>query len=64
MRTTRFFAGGYLLTGYMAGELCQYRVTKNADAWRVTRTGGCGPAFNAAYPTKRAAVAAVTAYAD
>jgi hypothetical protein len=56
---TRFHAGLYYATGWVAGNLVQYSVLKASDGWVLTKTYGHGPEFYAAFDTKRAAINAL-----
>jgi len=56
---TRFHAGLYHFTGWVAGNLVQYSVLKDSEGWVLTKTYGHGPEFYAAFETKRAAINAL-----
>ena len=56
---TRFSAGLYHFTGWVAGKLVQYSVLKTSDGWVLTKTYGNGPEFYAAFDIKRAAINAL-----
>jgi hypothetical protein len=56
---TRFHAGLYYATGWVAGNLVQYSVVKASEGWVLTKTYGHGPEFYAAFDTKRAAINAL-----
>lgn len=57
---TRFAAGLYYFTGWIAGCLVQYSILKTTEGWKITKTYGQGGEFYTSYPTKRAAVNALT----
>ena len=58
---TRFSAGLYHFTGWVAERLVQYSIVKTPDGWTLTKTYGQGPEFYAAFVAKRAAITALTA---
>lgn len=58
---TRFSAGLYHFTGWVAERLVQYSIVKTPEGWTLTKTYGHGPEFYAAFDTKRSAIAALTA---
>ena len=60
MKISRFTQGHYIFSGLLHGEFVQYSIMRFDHGWRVTRTYGNGPMFYGAYPTKRAAVDALT----
>lgn len=58
---SRHSAGLYHFTGWVADRLVQYSILNNAGVWTLTKTYGHGPEFHTGFPTKRAAIAALTA---
>lgn len=57
---TRFAAGLYHFTGWIAGCLVQYSILNTEAGWVLTKTYGQGNEFRTSYPTKRAAINALT----
>lgn len=61
MRATRNTAGIYTVTGHTAqGELVQYEVSKNGSGWAVDLIYGKGIQLCMLYPSKAAAIKAIT----
>jgi hypothetical protein len=56
---TRFHAGLYFATGWVADNLVQYSILKTNEGWKLTKTYGHGGEFYTSYPTKRAAINAL-----
>jgi len=58
---SRLSSGLYYFTGHIADQLVQYSILNTAGVWTLTKTYGQGPEFYTGFPTKRAAIAALTA---
>lgn len=56
---TRFSAGLYYFTGWVANRLVQYSILKTQEGWKITRTYGEGFDFYLPRKTKRNAINAI-----
>lgn len=58
---SRIYTGLYYFTGWVSKSLVQYSILQTKQGWVLTKVYGEGPEFNTEFPTKRAAIAAITA---
>jgi secreted trypsin-like serine protease len=58
---SRIYTGLYYFTGWISKSLVQYSILQTKQGWIVTKVFGDGREFSTNFPTKRAAIAAITA---
>ena len=58
---SRLHTGLYYFTGWISKSLVQYSILQTKQGWVVTKVLGEGHVFPEKFPTKRAAIAAITA---
>lgn len=58
---SRIYTGLYYFTGWISKNLVQYSILQTKQGWVVTKVFGDGREFPTNFPTKRAAIAAITA---